>query len=51
MPVIIDASALASLSSWPRVNTSHRYQTPRQKETTPKPTTAARMIDPAGETL
>jgi len=52
MPVTIDATPLNSLSSGRvKTNTSHRYQTPLQKETTPKPITAAITIDRTSETL
>jgi len=52
MPVASDATALNNLSSGRvKTNTSHRYQTPLQKETTPKPITIAITIDWTRETL
>ena len=51
-PVTSDATALSNLSSGRvNVNTSHKYQTPLQNETTPKPITAAIIIETASETL
>ena len=51
-PVSSDAKALSNLSSGRvNVNTSHRYQTPLQNETTPKPIAAAIIIETASEAL
>jgi hypothetical protein len=51
-PVTSDAAPLSNLSSGRvNINTSHKYQTPRQNETTPKPITAAIIIETASETL
>ncbi|MEE8119077.1 MAG: hypothetical protein V3T39_05895 [Gammaproteobacteria bacterium] len=51
-PVSRDAAPLSNLSSGRvNINTSHKYQTPLQNETTPKPITAAITIETASETL